>query len=60
MCTSQVFEGLIAVGNPSKSWVTKWQHIDKYVRGVYATKVSGQLPDDVRALIEEEGQVYIP
>ncbi|KAK0752075.1 Spt4/RpoE2 zinc finger-domain-containing protein [Schizothecium vesticola] len=60
-CTSQVFEGLITVAHPSKSWVAKWQRIDKYVRGVYATKVSGQLPDDVRATIEEElGQVYIP
>lgn len=60
-CTSQVFEGLITLADPAKSWVAKWQRLDKYVRGVYATKVSGQLPDDVRTTIEEEYRVtYIP
>ncbi len=60
-CTSQVFEGLITLADPTKSWVAKWQRLDKYVRGVYATKVSGQLPDDVRTTIEEEYRVtYIP
>lgn len=59
-CTSQVFEGLIAIGNPSKSWVAKWQRLDKYVPGMYATKVSGQLPDDVRSNLEESRVTYIP
>ncbi|KAM7201817.1 Spt4/RpoE2 zinc finger domain containing protein [Rhypophila sp. PSN 637] len=60
-CTSQVFEGLITLANPAKSWVAKWQRLDGYVRGVYATKVSGQLPDDVRTTIEEEYRIqYIP
>jgi transcription elongation factor SPT4 len=31
------------------------------VRGVYATKVSGQLPDEIVAAIEDEGRIrYIP
>ncbi|KAJ4302126.1 transcription elongation factor spt4 [Collariella sp. IMI 366227] len=60
-CTSQVFEGLITLADPSRSWVAKWQRLDTYVRGVYATKVSGQLPDDVRTMIEEEFRItYIP
>jgi transcription elongation factor SPT4 len=60
-CTSQVFEGLITLADPTKSWVAKWQRLDGYVRGVYATKVSGQLPDDVRTTIEEEYRItYIP
>jgi transcription elongation factor SPT4 len=60
-CTSQVFEGLITLADPTRSWVAKWQRLDKYVRGVYATKVSGQLPDDVRTTIEEEYRItYIP
>jgi len=60
-CTSQVFEGLITLANPSKSWVAKWQRLDGYVRGVYATKVSGQLPDEIRSTIEEEYRIpYIP
>jgi transcription elongation factor SPT4 len=60
-CTSQVFEGLITLADPRKSWVAKWQRLDGYVRGVYATKVSGQLPDEVVSVIEEEGRIrYIP
>lgn len=60
-CTSQVFEGVIAVGDPSKSWVAKYQRLEGYVRGMYATKVSGQLPDDVRASLEDEYRIqYIP
>ncbi|KAM0324155.1 hypothetical protein ACHAQA_008347 [Verticillium albo-atrum] len=60
-CTSQVFEGLITLADPSRSWVAKWQRLDGYVKGVYATKVSGQLPDEVRLQLEEEyGRRYIP
>lgn len=60
-CTSQVFEGLITVANPEKSWVARWQRIDKYVKGVYATKVSGILPIDVVENLESEGKIrYIP
>ena len=60
-CTSQVFEGLIALADPSKSWVAKWQRLDGYVRGVYATKVSGILPEEVVDTMENEARVkYIP
>jgi len=40
-CTSQVFEGLITLADPSKSWVARWQRLDGYVKGVYAVKVTG-------------------
>lgn len=40
-CTSAVFEGLIALADPSQSWVAKWQRLDAYVPGMYATKVAG-------------------
>ncbi|KAB5575938.1 Spt4/RpoE2 zinc finger-domain-containing protein [Coniochaeta sp. 2T2.1] len=60
-CTSQVFEGIISLANPTKSWVAKWQRLDGYVKGIYAIKVSGQLPDDVRTTIEEEYRIqYVP
>ncbi|KAK0392227.1 hypothetical protein NLU13_1724 [Sarocladium strictum] len=60
-CTSQVFEGVITVADPAKSWVARYQRLDGYVPGTYATKVSGQLPDDVRASIEDEYRIqYIP
>lgn len=60
-CTSQVFEGLISLADPSRSWVAKWQRLDGYVKGVYATKVNGKLPDEVVAVMEDEARVkYIP
>ena len=60
-CTSQVFEGVITLADPSRSWVAKWQRLDTYVGGMYAIKVSGQLPDEVRATLEEEYRIqYIP
>ncbi|KAG5930501.1 transcription elongation factor spt4 [Claviceps sorghi] len=60
-CTSQVFEGLITLANPAKSWVAKWQRLDGYVAGLYAIKVSGQLPDEIRSTLEEEYRIqYIP
>lgn len=40
-CTSQVFEGLISVRDPTASWVARWQRLDNYVPGTYATKVTG-------------------
>jgi len=40
-CTSQVFEGLITLADPTASWVAKWQRLDKYVPGTYAVKVTG-------------------
>ncbi|KAI1074157.1 Spt4/RpoE2 zinc finger-domain-containing protein [Whalleya microplaca] len=59
-CTSGVYEGLMAVNDPKRSWVSKWQRIDAYVPGLYATKVSGSLPEDVKAAMEDEGHIYIP
>ncbi|KAI9818471.1 MAG: transcription elongation factor spt4 [Pycnora praestabilis] len=42
-CTSQVYEGVITLADPSQSWVAKWQRLDGYVAGVYACKVVGQV-----------------
>ncbi|KAI0470839.1 transcription elongation factor spt-4 [Xylariaceae sp. FL0804] len=59
-CTSSVYEGIISVGDPAKSWVAKWQRISSYVPGVYAIKVSGSLPDDIRSQLEDDGHTLIP
>ncbi|MCJ1393816.1 hypothetical protein MMC18_006692 [Xylographa bjoerkii] len=42
-CTSQVYEGLITLADPSTSWVARWQRLDGYVPGVYAVKVVGMV-----------------
>lgn len=60
-CTSSVFEGLIAMADPGRSWVAKWQRIDGYVRGIYATKVMGQLPEEVVTGLAEDFKIrYMP
>ncbi|KAJ5702416.1 hypothetical protein N7488_009964 [Penicillium malachiteum] len=59
-CTSQVFEGLISVRDPSVSWVARWQRLDNYVPGTYATKVTGVLPDYIIGTLEDSGVKYVP
>ena len=59
-CTSQVYEGLITMGDPQQSWVAKWQRLDGYVPGVYAVKVVGSLPPEVVGAMEDNGIKYIP
>ncbi|KAJ5921236.1 hypothetical protein N7466_009562 [Penicillium verhagenii] len=59
-CTSQVFEGLIAVRDPSVSWVARWQRLDNYVPGTYATKVAGTLPEYIIGSLEDSGVKYVP
>ncbi|KAJ5628658.1 hypothetical protein N7520_008967 [Penicillium odoratum] len=59
-CTSQVFEGLIAVRDPTVSWVARWQRLDNYVPGTYATKVTGTLPDYIIGSLEDQGVKYVP
>ena len=59
-CTSQVYEGLISMGDPEQSWVAKWQRLEKYVPGVYAVKVVGTLPSEVLGALEDSGHKYVP
>lgn len=59
-CTSQVFEGLITVADTSKSWVARYQRLEGYVPGVYATQVEGILPDDILVAVENAGINYVP
>ena len=48
------------MGDPTQSWVAKWQRLDSYVPGVYAVKVVGQLPQDIIGNLEEAGIKFIP
>jgi transcription elongation factor SPT4 len=59
-CTSQVFDGLITLGDPTTSWVAKWQRLTNYVPGVYAVKVVGQLPGEILNVLEDNGIRYVP
>ncbi|TFK98954.1 Spt4/RpoE2 zinc finger-domain-containing protein [Pterulicium gracile] len=57
-CTTTSFEGIIAVVDPERSWVAKWQRTSKYVRGMYATRVIGRVPEEVEAELESRGIKY--
>jgi transcription elongation factor SPT4 len=59
-CTSQVFEGLISIVDERQSWVARWQRLDGYVPGTYAIKVTGTLPTETVASLEDAGIKYIP
>lgn len=59
-CTSQVFEGLITVADTSKSWVARYQRLEGYVAGVYATQVEGILPEEIISAVEAAGINYVP
>ncbi|KAF8427462.1 putative transcriptional elongation protein Spt4 [Tirmania nivea] len=59
-CTSPVFEGLIALWQPTSSWVSKWQRIDGFVKGMYAVKVSGNLPEEIILQLEDADVYYQP
>lgn len=59
-CTSQLFEGVITLGDPTGSWVAKWLRLTEYVPGVYAIKVNGTLPREVVETLEDNGIKYVP
>ncbi|KAJ5495432.1 Transcription elongation factor spt4 [Penicillium diatomitis] len=59
-CTSQVFEGLMSIGNPTVSWVARWQRLDNYVAGTYAAKVTGILPEYIISSLEDSGIKFVP
>ncbi|KAG0353996.1 Transcription elongation factor SPT4 [Gamsiella multidivaricata] len=59
-CTSQHYDGAIAVMQPSESWVAKWQRIDKFEKGIYAVQVQGRLPEDIEDDLESKGIKYRP
>jgi transcription elongation factor SPT4 len=59
-CTSANFNGVIALTDPEKSWVAKWQRLDKYVPGLYAVQVVGIVPPEVMSELANRGIKYVP
>ncbi|KAL1918264.1 uncharacterized protein VTP21DRAFT_2924 [Calcarisporiella thermophila] len=50
----------IAMMGPGDSWVSRWQRIDGYAKGVYATAVHGRIPEYVEDELERRGIQYRP
>ncbi|KAI5119749.1 hypothetical protein M0805_004081 [Coniferiporia weirii] len=59
-CTTTHFDGVVAVIDPETSWVARWQRTSKYVRGMYAVRVKGRIPDDVEQELNDRGIRYRP
>lgn len=51
---------MITLQDAASSWVARWQRLEGNVPGVYAVKVVGNLPDDVRQALEDAGARYVP
>mmetsp|Transcript_8500 Transcript_8500/g.21944 ORF Transcript_8500/g.21944 Transcript_8500/m.21944 type:complete len:126 (-) Transcript_8500:271-648(-) len=59
-CTTPHFDGMVALMDPEKSWVGRWQGISKLHPGCYALKVYGNLSVDMVEILEENGRTYTP
>jgi transcription elongation factor SPT4 len=51
---------VIALTAPNRSWVARWQRIDRYAPGTYAVQVIGRLPDGYVQDLADKGVKYIP
>lgn len=58
MCTSNNFDGMIALMSPEDSWVAKWQRINRFTKGIYAISVAGRLPAVVVRDMKSRGIHY--
>ncbi|EEB05468.1 transcription elongation factor complex subunit Spt4 [Schizosaccharomyces japonicus yFS275] len=58
--TSPVFEGVMAMVAPTESWVARWQRIDAFTPGMYATRVQGSLSDEMIDSLRQRGIHYRP
>ena len=59
-CTSPTFDGMVALIEPTESWVAQWQRINKFVKGLYAIRVHGRLPEYAIETLESHGIAYRP
>ncbi|KAG7157519.1 transcription elongation factor SPT4-like isoform X2 [Homarus americanus] len=57
-CTSNNFDGFIALMSPEDSWVAKWQRINRCCRGMYAISITGRLPPTVVREMKSRGMKY--
>ncbi|KAI9887683.1 MAG: hypothetical protein M1823_000547 [Watsoniomyces obsoletus] len=59
-CTSQVWEGMLLLIDPAKSWVARFTRLNRYMPGSYAVKVDGSLPESVLEKLAKDGVQYYP
>ncbi|GAB65510.1 transcription factor [Plasmodium cynomolgi strain B] len=49
-CTTENFNGFMAITTPTKSWMAQYNDLSKYAPGFYALQVVGELPESIRDL----------
>eukprot|EP00898_Chlorokybus_atmophyticus_P007934 jgi/Chlat1/8141/Chrsp75S07567 len=59
-CTTPNFTGMIAVTEPDGSWAAKWLHLGRFVAGCYALSTTGELPEEMQNILEDQGIRYVP
>ncbi|RWS25453.1 transcription elongation factor SPT4-A-like protein [Leptotrombidium deliense] len=57
-CTSNNFDGFVALTSPEESWVAKWLKINRLAAGIYAISVSGKLPAGIIRELKSRGIPY--
>ncbi|KAI1214847.1 Spt4/RpoE2 zinc finger-domain-containing protein [Annulohypoxylon truncatum] len=58
-CTSSQFNDVHLVVQPQSSWTSKWMRLKDFVPGIYAIKVNGSLPDDVKQTLLEDNHAIV-
>lgn len=56
--TTAFFEGTIALLEPEKSWVAKWQRFQQNLPGLYAIEVADSLPQEDIERCKQAGFTY--
>lgn len=46
---------LIAMMQPKQSWVAKWQRIVRFVPGIYAISVTGEVSENMKNFLDDRG-----
>ncbi|KAI2470309.1 Spt4/RpoE2 zinc finger-domain-containing protein [Annulohypoxylon bovei var. microspora] len=59
-CTSSQFNDVHLVVQPQTSWTSKWMRLKDFVPGIYAIKVNGSLPDDVKQTLLDDNHAIVP
>ncbi|KAI1447130.1 Spt4/RpoE2 zinc finger-domain-containing protein [Annulohypoxylon stygium] len=59
-CTSSQFNDVHLVVKPKVSWTAKWMRLKDFVPGIYAIKVNGSLPDEIKQTLLDDNHAIVP